>query len=77
MENVINNYFFYKSDRKLYIEKPYEGKVILANGYHGGESYVYIDYIEFDDNISENERDKIELFVEKNLLKILNEAEII
>ena len=75
MDNLFNNYSFYKSDRHLYIEKPYEGKVILANGYHGGESYTYVDYIEFEGDISENERDEIELFVETNLLIILNKAE--
>lgn len=71
----INDFKIYKSDFRYFIEfRGNEGEIKFGRGEHGGESYDYVDYIEWESIIPEN-WEQIESFVEGNLEELINNAE--
>lgn len=62
----------YKNGKNMF-----EGDIKIATGEHGGETYPYVDYIEWEYDVEPENNDEVEAFIESNLNDYLNNAEYI
>ena len=69
------SFIFHYTDNEFF-----EGNIILKNIYHGGEAIEHIDFIENvieDNNISEEDIQNIEEFLNDNLDIVFNKANLL
>jgi hypothetical protein len=67
----------YQDSRKYFVvyKGEFEGEIILGRGNHGGETYIYLSHIEWDDDNEPENSEEIETYLEANLNELVLNAE--
>ena len=56
-----NGYYFIDNDTNV------EGKIVIGEGNHGGETYAYVSHIEFDEELPETIEEEYEEYINNHI----------